>query len=854
MDIMAGGATISANNSSHEIQGLSFASNHGTGDPTFAVNLQDHDHLGAGDSSLDSTTTYLNPMGVDRLQATPEDATLQDSATGYLQYDEASGNAFAQGSALNPTTSLSSAVSNYGLYTVNSHLQNEPPQSGYSSYDPGLRMPAAPHTLANLSPMTSLTNQANLGLTNLAHLVSVNGAPFIYQPSANGSHGSLTPLEAQAIKTASPPHHTVDLSQLNSNLATLETATSGASHHGQHHETDKFKTPNMTYASRVSAGTIAWLIGNYETAEGVSLPRRTLYGHYQSFCKETNQEPVNAASFGKLIRSVFLGLKTRRIGTRGNSKYHYYGIRVKADSPLMKTEEVQAPPPSNPKTSTQGRKRANPSNETSSPNSWPSEQDPTSEPTTSNKPSKPVNTLTSQTSDRASSPNSTVNSTDPSVPDQSFQVTSSQNNPSALQHLGPITSNIEGFPVMDSILSQMNFKKQVVDKNLFNLFANCYHNHCKTIADVVVSLNFSALEKLWIRFWRPLNGTRSSKSANDNVVHSTDVGSEEDDEEDDDDPVMDDEDDDDEGDDKDTVIKAQLKNLIKIQEIQKFVEKADYAVYQKLVNFFFPEVTKAIPNALTQAIRTFAKNLEGWMEASLKQATPEFKKIKIVTVKSLSQTLRRYTCLNHLAQAARAVLVDPVRVTQMFNDLNKVDIANVHEQATWVCQCDSEMVLTLEREYKSTLQNQASLEKWTEWLNRIVDKTLSPYENKPEFTKVARQLLLRWSYYSCIVVRDLTLRSAESFGSFHLIRLLYDEYMFYEVQQRVARVLKISPVAVMGLGIHNGFEDQDAINFKGSSNDSLQGANDEPPSSSSSSEAASNPVQNDEPEPKRPKT
>lgn len=165
-------------------------------------------------------------------------------------------------------------------------------------------MPAAPHTLANLSPMTSLTNQANLGLTNLAHLVSVNGAPFIYQPSANGSHGSLTPLEAQAIKTASPPHHTVDLSQLNSNLATLETATSGASHHGQHHETDKFKSqdtyivifphkfenvllsllaPNMTYASRVSAGTIAWLIGNYETAEGVSLPRRTLYGHYQSF-------------------------------------------------------------------------------------------------------------------------------------------------------------------------------------------------------------------------------------------------------------------------------------------------------------------------------------------------------------------------------------------------------------------------------------------------------------------------------------------------------------------------------------------------------------------------------------------
>jgi hypothetical protein len=43
---------------------------------------------------------------------------------------------------------------------------------------------------------------------------------------------------------------------------------------------------------------------------------------------------VNQASFGKLIRSVFPNLKTRRLGTRGNSKYHYYGIKVKDDSKL----------------------------------------------------------------------------------------------------------------------------------------------------------------------------------------------------------------------------------------------------------------------------------------------------------------------------------------------------------------------------------------------------------------------------------------------------------------------------------------------------------------------------------------
>lgn len=113
---------------------------------------------------------------------------------------------------------------------------------------------------------------------------------------------------------------------------------------------------------------LQWLLDNYETAEGVSLPRSTLYNHYLRHCQEQKLDPVNAASFGKLIRSIFMGLRTRRLGTRlppvlsprlqprfpgffflrdrvllvsrrGNSKYHYYGIRVKPDSPLNRLQE-----------------------------------------------------------------------------------------------------------------------------------------------------------------------------------------------------------------------------------------------------------------------------------------------------------------------------------------------------------------------------------------------------------------------------------------------------------------------------------------------------------------------------------
>ena len=55
-----------------------------------------------------------------------------------------------------------------------------------------------------------------------------------------------------------------------------------------------------------------------------------------------------------------------------------------------------------------------------------------------------------------------------------------------------------------------------------------------------------------------------------------------------------------------------------------------------------------------------------------------------------------------------------------------------------------------------------------------------------------------------MVIRDLTLRSAASFGSFHLIRLLYDEYMFYLIEQRVAQAINKTPVAVMATGKLSG--------------------------------------------------
>ena len=44
---------------------------------------------------------------------------------------------------------------------------------------------------------------------------------------------------------------------------------------------------------------------------------------------------------------------------------------------------------------------------------------------------------------------------------------------------------------------------------------------------------------------------------------------------------------------------------------------------------------------------------------------------------AFAQTVRRYTSLNHLAQAARAVLQNSAQVAQMNSDLARVDLADL---------------------------------------------------------------------------------------------------------------------------------------------------------------------------------
>lgn len=109
-----------------------------------------------------------------------------------------------------------------------------------------------------------------------------------------------------ALLVTTPQHQQQQLHQIPSSVASfLQPEPQGFARH-----------LNTTPVTRAAPQTVQWLVDNYETAEGSSLPRCLLYNHYMKHCQTNSLEAINAATFGKLIRSVFLGLRTRRLGTR----------------------------------------------------------------------------------------------------------------------------------------------------------------------------------------------------------------------------------------------------------------------------------------------------------------------------------------------------------------------------------------------------------------------------------------------------------------------------------------------------------------------------------------------------------
>eukprot|EP01087_Luapelamoeba_hula_P012895 TRINITY_DN3649_c0_g1_i1.p1 TRINITY_DN3649_c0_g1~~TRINITY_DN3649_c0_g1_i1.p1 ORF type:complete len:1214 (-),score=244.75 TRINITY_DN3649_c0_g1_i1:69-3710(-) len=441
-----------------------------------------------------------------------------------------------------------------------------------------------------------------------------------------------------------------------------------------------------------SSLVVNWLLENYEAEEGSSLPRSTLYTHYLQFCQQTSLESVNAASFGKLIRSVFPNLKTRRLGTRGHSKYHYYGIRLRATSKLRNILDTS-----------QGRK----------------DEEDEEEETPLSPGSLHLSTgTTTTTSSQLMGHDAMHNPLTQSAPPVSQAPTPR------------VSKQLPEFGVPDR-----NKLPPSVRWDHVQTFALMYRTHCQHLLDTAAWHNFPEIENLLSHFWQGLP--------------------------------------------------AHFKNLLVLDGLTDFLVERDTLVYQSIAEILVPDVLGPMPLSLTPLIRDFSRNFPEWLARAVDTLPATLIQRKVAVATEFSDVLRKQATLNAMAASCRKVLGNVQHVTQMLHDWSRIDFHAIAHQSHWLCPAAHNISNSIQEDFRQFLQQRYGVEQWAVWLADVLNRFLVKCTDVRQLALTSQQVLLKWSFYSSLVIRDLTLRNAPSLGSFHLLRTLFESYLAYLVDLRM---------------------------------------------------------------------
>ncbi|KAL9978484.1 hypothetical protein ACROYT_G016005 [Oculina patagonica] len=411
--------------------------------------------------------------------------------------------------------------------------------------------------------------------------------------------------------------------------------------------------------------TLLWLEENYVMCEGVCLPRCILYAHYLDFCRRHNVDAACAATFGKTIRLKFPQLTTRRLGTRGHSKYHYYGIGIKESSAYYHSVY-----------SGKGLTRFSGSK-------------------VKNEGSFSI---------RKYSLSSKTGTLLPDFP-----------NPRLLELPEKISlEKVETFVVM-------------------------YKTHCQCILDTAINANFDEIKNFLLHFWQGMPD--------------------------------------------------HLLPLMNTEVVADVICVCDSILYKVLMDVLVPSTMQDVPEGLLADIRTFARHLESWVLTATVELPDYLKMGKIQAVRRFVQSLRRQTSFLHLAQTSRPVLANQEVVDHMVKDIEKLDSGGNGRPA--LCtktekDCEEGFDNEFLQDFVELLREQAPLESYVEWLDQLVEtKIIRPCEGTgDDFKSRAQEFLLRWSFLGARLMHNLTLNASSYFGSFHLIRMLLDEYMLLVIETK----------------------------------------------------------------------
>ncbi|KAF5027336.1 hypothetical protein F66182_580 [Fusarium sp. NRRL 66182] len=499
--------------------------------------------------------------------------------------------------------------------------------------------------------------------------------------------------------------------------------------------------PNSERTRQVFA--MLWINSVCAKGKG-SVPRGRVYANYASRCATERITVLNPASFGKLVRVLFPGLKTRRLGVRGESKYHYVNFTIVNDQPEARGPSVQP---------------TQPLPETSS--------------CTQSFNTVPTQSSNSLSQGALSSPHAGIDSKAALAPRQSGVRSHSiynQPNVTAINHVNSTTTKTQldlVFPSQDEanvapsdplpLPAIEPYLPQGTDPDAAKSLAALYRSHCTSLVECVRYCK----EKTFFHLYTSFQGT----------------------------------------------LTMPVQKLLGNPALSPWIEECDFVLYQRMMKIVAGLTLQVVPKPVLDTLRNISEKLVPHIRESFQGQPHHVVRAKEAPAALFSGLLDRALRVNLTAHAAANMLANPANRDQMYLDwiiivrTRKIaecvptrgmdDLVNVlinemrdllsPENVPYEVECLTVYGDTLGRNGRSfeadggsSASGQNVLDRWVAFIQSLPAKF--PYASDSEIVWCVERV-------GTAVMRDITLAQGKSFGSWWVTKTWMDEMTCFLAEQ-----------------------------------------------------------------------
>ncbi|SCU98856.1 LADA_0H15786g1_1 [Lachancea dasiensis] len=470
---------------------------------------------------------------------------------------------------------------------------------------------------------------------------------------------------------------------------------------------------------------LTWLMDSCVEEKNSFVPRGRIFAQYAACCAQNNLKPLSQATLGKLIRSIFPDLTTRRLGMRGQSKYHYCGLN------LISPSRSTSPNPSFRNFEAGNNDDANPVNEI--PNN---RHEPHNHQLPDNAQDRDKNASLYPSISSTSLPAS--NSTTPLIFQDNYQRSEGQAKDTArwkslkvAEELFVNTSNVD-INVSLEIPSITPHLPPNTDKDIASSLECMYKVHCNTVQENFSFAKFDAL-----------TNTLESFSS--------------------------------------TSISPQMFNLFISEFVYDWVNQADWVTHKasikSLAKFIkeFATIPSSVSDKLINLSRTYSDVISN---ANIDLPVPMVKN-KVMVAEKFSKLVKRSTRVIRTAKSASKAYKTKSSREDMYQDWKKfIDSSEICRTELFCCSEDETSLKEISNFILQTIDNFFNRDEHSISDNFPIDLAVQVLSFLVKIhDQPASIIIANVNVFTTGVIRELSIMGSENAGSWWAIKTFIDEWL-----------------------------------------------------------------------------